>query len=141
MRRFRSAVSLAAGCACVALAASPATAAPTPQSSAPQQYVEVLPGAGGGIAPFAGGASSAAQQYVEQIPSANGGVGVVPLRVPAGPTKSGSALGVAVSAIASGDERHVLGLVAALVVATVWLVLASAARLRRRAAAERREDD
>jgi hypothetical protein len=141
MRRLCSAVCLAAGCACVALAASPAVATPTPQSSAPQQYVEVLPGAGGAVAPLAGGAASAAQQYVEQIPSANGGVGAVPLRVPAGAAGSGSALGVAVSAVASGDEWHVVGLVAAMVVATLWLVLATASRLRRRAAAERREDD
>jgi hypothetical protein len=96
----------AAGLVAAALAAAGvAQASPTPPS-APSEYVEVVPTAGGGVA--AGSRSRAAS-----------------------PTESSrSAVGAAADAIGSGDE-WVIGLGAVLALATLSLVAASAPRRRR----------
>jgi hypothetical protein len=121
-----------------AAAAGAGTAfAHAPTGAAPQQYVEVLPGAGGATtAPAPSGASSAAQQYVEVVPSAAGGSGSGSLTAPAQATPA-SPGGAAVSAVASGDEGELIGLAVAMIVVTLWLLGAAAARYRRREAAAR----
>jgi hypothetical protein len=96
-------------CAAVVLAVAAvltpaAQPSPTPPS-APSEYVEVIPTAGGGAAAGSGARSTPAQ----------GG--------------SQSALGAAADAVGSGDAR-VIGLVAVLVAATLS-VAASALRRRR----------
>ena len=107
MRR-RLAAGLAAAYALPAAGAALAGAPPRPIVSAPSQYVEVAPSAGGGVP--AGSSSGRSRSAVEFGPR--------------------SALGAAADAVASAD-RGVVVLGAAIAAATAWLV-ATAIRHRRR---------
>jgi len=104
----RLAAGLAASYALAAAGAALAGPPPRPIVSAPSQYVEVVPSAGGGVP--AGSSPGRSRSAVDSGP--------------------GSALGAAADAVASADRRGVLVLGAALVAATAYLV-ATAIRRRR----------
>jgi hypothetical protein len=105
----RLAAGLAASYALAAAGGALAGPPPRPIVSAPSQYVEVVPSAGGSVP--AGSSSGRSRSAVETGPR--------------------SALGAAADAVASADRGGVLALAAALVAATAGLV-ATAIRRRRR---------
>jgi hypothetical protein len=76
--------------------------------SAPSEYVEVVPTAGGGVVEGSG-----SERFSSEVES--------------GP---GSALGAAADAVASADSGGVLALAAAMVAATAWLVATAVRRAR-----------
>src|SRR3954453_15213442 len=97
---------------CAALAAGAASAASPSAGSAPRQYLEVVPGASGPTsAPPPSATSPGAHQYVEVVPSAGGGSGSNRVGPNAAATPASSPFDAAISAVASGDKGHVLGLV------------------------------
>jgi hypothetical protein len=89
-----------------------ASAPSRPSSSAPSEYVEVVPTGGGGSSN-----GSRAQQPSPATGTANASSG------------PGSVLGAAADAIGSA-ERHVIGLGATMLVVTLWLAQATATRRR-----------
>jgi hypothetical protein len=118
---------------CAAAGAAPTVASADPSGAALQQYVEVVPGAAGATTPPGSSSTeSAAHQYVEVVPSATGGRGAGSLAAPTQASPA-SPVGAAVNAVATGDERDLIGLAVAMIVVTVCLLGAAAARYRRRA--------
>jgi hypothetical protein len=73
--------------------------------------------------------TSAPSQYVEVVPTASSSQRSTPAAGAANASSGpSSALGAAADAIASGDDRYVLGLGAAMLMVTLWLVGAAAIR-------------
>ena len=105
----RLAAGLAATYAFVGAGGALAGVPPRPVMSAPSQYVEVVPSAGGGVP--AGSSRGWSRSAVDSGP--------------------GSALGAAADAVASADRAGVLVLGAALVAATACLVATAIRRGRR----------